>query len=92
MFGGDIGLGGFVLIPWLVIGGLTLAVGIPVTIWVVRRLNETWFDPDRGERRLEIRPMDVPDWCRDYPCIDYFSSRLAYDGYWDGEIKGVRTL
>jgi hypothetical protein len=27
--------------------------------------------------------MEVPKRWRDYPCVDYFSSPLASDGYWD---------
>jgi hypothetical protein len=27
--------------------------------------------------------MEVPERWRDYPCVDYFSSPLASDGYWD---------
>src|SRR3954451_18931722 len=53
MGGGDLGLGGLAVLPWLVVGLCALAVTIPLGIWVIRLLNETWFDPHRGEREWE---------------------------------------
>jgi len=27
--------------------------------------------------------MEIPQELRDYPCVDYFDSNLALEGYWD---------
>jgi len=42
-----------VVLPWLLLGFCTLAVAIPLTIWVIRLLNEKWLDPYREPERQE---------------------------------------
>ena len=38
--------GGLELLPWFVMSLCTFAIGIPLTISLIRLLNETWFDRD----------------------------------------------
>ncbi len=63
--GGNLGLGGLDGLPWLLLVTCTLVVGIPLTIWVIRILNETVFDPYTEQREQEDmrqapRPVERP--------------------------------
>jgi hypothetical protein len=52
-------------LAYVVMGIATLAIVVPLTIALIRLLNETWLDPDRrgegqGPRQEEVAPAAKP--------------------------------
>jgi hypothetical protein len=58
--GNGFGLDGLAVLPWIFMGVCALAVFIPLVIWVIRLLNQTWLDPNWGRREREA-PEQVHD-------------------------------
>lgn len=47
MWGGNINLGGIEVLAYMVMGLFVAAVVVPLVTFLIRFLNQTWFDPDR---------------------------------------------
>ncbi len=51
MWTGNLGIGGLSALPYLCWATFALAVGVPLAIWLIRVLNQTWFDPDWRQQK-----------------------------------------
>jgi hypothetical protein len=59
MGGGFLG-GDLAVLSYVVIGGVALAVAVPVTIALIRTLNQTWLDWDWRRKDDEPGEREVP--------------------------------